>query len=370
MAFDTRFGPIVHVVQHLRPGGLEVMALELARMQARRHPTFIASLDGDKESTLAAWPRLRSQQEQLIFLGKNPGLDPMLPVRLYRLFRRLRPCGVHTHHIGPLLYAGPAARTAGVPRRIDTEHDVWHLQNAKRRRIAQFALLAASPTLIADAPHVADAVARTLGRPAPRVILNGIDTNRFTPGHQTDARRRFGLPRHGSIIGIAARLETVKGVDIAIAALRAVPDAILAIAGSGGQLENLRSLVESLEVNQQVRFLDHIDDTALFYQAIDVLCLPSRDEGLPLALLEAQACGRRVVASRVGGVPGGVDPDSGILVDPENPEALARALRKALCGDIGTNSSARSFVERTASLETMASAYSQLMLGTAPCTPR
>jgi len=370
MTSDTTLGPIVHVVQHLRPGGLEVMALELARAQAARHPTLLVSLDGDAETTLAAWPRLRSQRDQLIFLGKKPGLDPMLPVRLFSLFRRLKPCGVHTHHIGPLLYAGPAARAAGVPIRVHTEHDAWHLQNARRRRIAQLALAATNPILIADAPHVANMVAKTLKRAAPRVILNGVDMERFAPGNAADARLRLGLPEHRKIIGIAARLEPVKGVDVAIAAMQSVPDALLVIAGSGGQRGNLEKQAASLGVSDRIRFLGHVDDTALFYQAIDVLCLPSRDEGLPLALLEAQASGTRVVASRVGGVPAGVDPVSGVLVAAEDPDALAQALRCVLGEDTATQSSPRSFVEHTASLAAMASAYSHIMLGTAPCTPR
>ena len=54
----TASGPILHVVQHLQPGGLEVMALELARAQSARHPAKVLSLEGDMESALAAWPRL------------------------------------------------------------------------------------------------------------------------------------------------------------------------------------------------------------------------------------------------------------------------------------------------------------------------
>jgi glycosyltransferase involved in cell wall biosynthesis len=122
-----------------------------------------------------------------------------------------------------------------------------------------------------------------------------------------------------------------------------------------------------------VIWLGHVDDTALLYQAADVVCLPSRAEGLPLALLEAQACGRMVVASRVGGVPGGIDPHSGILVEPEVPTALARGLlaalarglQMALCKAVDGPGAAdpRDFVMRTASLDTMEAAYTNLMLG-------
>lgn len=363
MAYAAKSGPIVHVVQHLRPGGLEVMALELARVQARSHPTLIVSLDGDLETTLECWPRLRTQQEQLIFMGKAPGVDLALPLRLRSLFRHLGAIGVHTHHVGPLLYAGPAARLAGVARRVHTEHDAWHLQDAKRRRIVRIALAAARPVLIADAPYVADAVALALGCPPPRVILNGVDTERFAPGDRLAARRGLGLPEQGRIIGIAARLERVKGVDLAIAALALVPDALLAIAGGGSERDQLEAQAASLGLTGRVRFLGHVDDTVRLYRAIDVMCLPSRAEGLPLALLEAQSTGTRVVAMRVGGVPAGVDPVTGVLVDPHEPGALAQALRSF---PAEATASPRSFVERTASLNAMASAYTGLMLGAVP----
>lgn len=366
MNAGTRAGPIIHVVQHLTPGGLEVMALELMRVQARAHETMIISLEGDRDQTLAAWPRLQSQQNQIAFTGKRPGLDPACAFRLRALFSRLRPLCVHTHHVGPLLYAGPAARAAGVASRIHTEHDAWHLQNARRRRIVRLALAAARPIVVADAPQVADAVARAFGGQPPLVILNGVDTTRFSPGGQSDARAALSLPSSGRIVGIVARLERIKGVDLAIAALPFLPDTLLAIAGSGSQRDALKAQAAALGVESRVRFIGHIDDTAPFYRAIDILCLPSRAEGLPLAPLEAQACGTRVVAARVGGVPTAIDPESGFLVEPENPEALAQALRCCLCEIANSESAApdhrsRVFVERTASLATMEAAYTSLI---------
>ena len=86
-------GPIVHVVQHLRPGGLEVMALELARAQQPRHATLIVSLEGSFEEASAQWPRLLKLRGGLHFMGKRPGLDPLLVPRLIALYMvRTRTC--------------------------------------------------------------------------------------------------------------------------------------------------------------------------------------------------------------------------------------------------------------------------------------
>ena len=356
--------PIVQVVQHLAPGGLEVMALELARAQARRHPVLVVSLEGDAASACAAWPRLAQEATPLVFMGKRPGVDLALPVRLARLFRRVGAVGVQTHHIGPLLYAGLAARGLRNLRCVHTEHDAWHLQNAKRRRLARVAMRIARPVLAADAPHVADAVQAALGGARPHVVLTGVDTERFAPGDRAAARDALGLPVDVPVVGIAARLERVKGVDIALRALAALPGVRLAVAGSGSERANLQALAVELGIAARIRWLGHVDDTATLYQAADVVCLPSRAEGLPLAALEAQACGRRVVASRVGGVPAALDPASGVLVEAENPEALARGLRLALREP--ERGEPRTFVARTASLDAMDNAYSTLLLGDAP----
>ena len=355
-------GPMIHVVQHLAPGGLEVMALELARAQAAQPGgALVLSLEGSADAAIAAWPRLAQERERLLFLGKAPGLDLTLPLRLARLFRRLRPGCVHTHHVGPLLYAGPAARAAGVRARLHTEHDAWHLAAPRRRRLMRAALAATRPVLVADAPDVAASVQAALGGAAPRVVLNGVDGDRFRPRDRAAARTALGLPQGVPVIGIAARLEWVKGVDVAIEALaRMQGEALLAIAGAGSEEAALRAQAAAMGVAERVRFLGLVGDTARFYPALDVLCVPSRAEGLPLAPLEAQACGVRVVGSRVGGVVTALCPTTGHLVPAEDPAALAAALARALQSGGGDP---RPFVLRQASLAAAAAAYLDLAFG-------
>lgn len=359
-------GAIIHVVQHLRPGGLEVMALELARAQARTVPTFVLSLEGTRAAAEQAWPRLREQSAQLLFLGKRPGLDGRLWIDLAHRFTKFEPRCVHTHHAGPLLYAGVAARLAGVRNRIHTEHDAWHLADARRRRLVQAALLIARPVLVADAPHVAGAVQQAIGGRLPRVILNGIDTDRFCPADRLIVRRALGLPHDAPVIGVAARLEHVKGVDIALEAFaRLGMSATLAVAGDGSEREALENQAERLGIAKRVVFLGRVDAMPAFFSALDVFCLPSRAEGLPLSILEAQSCGVFVVASDVGGVAAGLSVQASMAVPPEQPERLASALRQALREvrerpDVAQD--ARDFVMRNASLERASNAYLELAI--------
>lgn len=345
---------LLHVVQHLAPGGLEVMALELARAQrARGHDARVLSLEGAAEEAIAGWPRLAAEREHLLFAGKRAGRDAALLPRLVRMFRALRPACVHTHHAGPLLYAGLAARLARVPARLHTEHDAWHLEDARRRRLVRAARWLAAPRLIADAPHVGAAVARALGGAAPVVVMNGVDTDRFAPRDRNAARAALGLPAGATLLGVAARLERVKGVDVALAALALLPEGVhLAVAGGGGEAAALREQARALGIAQRVHWLGVLDDMARFHPALDLLLVPSRNEGLPLAPLEAQSCGVRVVAARVGGVAAALCPGTGTLVPPEDPAALADGVRAALAA----GGDPRPFVRREASLDTAARA--------------
>jgi glycosyltransferase involved in cell wall biosynthesis len=213
--------------------------------------------------------------------------------------------------------------------------------------------------LLADAPHVAEAVQAALGGAAPRVVLNGVDTDRFAPGDRIASRDALGVPRDARVIGIAARLERVKGVDIALAALPRVPDALLLVAGTGSEADALRAQADALRIADRVRFCGLQDDMPRFWSACDIACLPSRAEGLPLAALEAQSCGIPLVASHVGGMDSAVDHATARLVPAEDPDALAAALTAAL---IAPRGDPRGFVQRTASLAAAATRCLELAL--------
>ncbi len=362
-------GAVVHVVQHLSPGGLEVMALELARAQRGLGvPACVLSLEGQRDAAEAAWPRLAEAREHVHFAAKRPGIDASAAFRLASAFSAAVPACVHTHHVGPLLYAGAGARVAGVPVLLHTEHDAWHLSSPRRRALVSAAMSTLRPMACADAPHVARAFSEALRRPEPLVVPNGVDTARFRPSRDGRARGELraalGLPPDAGIVGVCARLEHVKGVDDAIRAAALGSWWTLAIAGDGSQRASLEALAASLGVSDRVRFLGLLGDTVPFYRGLDALCLPSRDEGLPLTLLEAQACGIRVAAFRVGGVAAAVDPVSGWLVEKGDVSRMAFVLDRIVRdGTTRPNEGARSFVLSNGSLHKAAVAYLNLALG-------
>ncbi|HEX9037179.1 MAG TPA: glycosyltransferase [Ktedonobacterales bacterium] len=177
------------------------------------------------------------------------------------------------------------------------------------------------------------------------VIPNGVDTVAFSPSSaaRAEARERLGLGSDESVIGILASLEPRKGQHVmldalATPALRAAQDlrpVRLALIGDGPSRAALRARAERLGLADRVVYAGPVahDQAPALLNAMDIVALPSLAEGMPLALLEAMACGKAIVASDVGAISDVlVDGVNGLLVPPAAPQALARAL-DTLIGD-------------------------------------
>ena len=171
------------------------------------------------------------------------------------------------------------------------------------------------------------------------VIQNGIDLHRFslpTQDERSAARATWKIdddtaPEPTVVIGAVGRFHGPKGLDVLIDAFaiaqRRHDRLLLVLAGDGPDAEALRSKVEELSVQDSVRFLGYQQDPRPLYPGFDLYVLPSLKEGSPNALLEAMGRGCACVASNVGGVPEAiVDGESGYLVPPSDPKALAELL--------------------------------------------
>ena len=350
---------VVQVVQHLKPGGIETMALDLAAF-SNADDAWIISLEGDKDEAVANWPRLAAVADRLIFLNKTPGFRLPLFWQLRNTLKRLKATVVHSHHIGPLLYGGIAARLAGVQHIIHTEHDAWHLENEQRRKLQQRLLTLVKPVLVADAETVAAAMRQHLGLEAVTIVRNGIDSQRFKPGDKAACRRSFNLPEQAALMGCGGRMESVKGQNVLIDAMVELPETVhLALAGSGSLEAALKQQVDTLGLQDRVHFLGHLDNMPAFYQAIDVFCLPSFKEGFPLSSLEAQSCGVPAVVTDVGGSKETLCTESGLAVPAGDSSALATALKHQL--DHSRDCNPREYVVNHADVRVMVRQYEALV---------
>jgi len=155
-----------------------------------------------------------------------------------------------------------------------------------------------------------------------RTIHNGV------PDKERPAVPR---PRAGPLIGSIGRLERQKGFDTLIRALADLNDAALVLVGDGSERASLEKLAHRVGVADRVVWIGWSDEPARYLAALEVFALPSRFEGFPLAVLEALLARSAVVAADVGSVAEVVlDGETGLLVPPDDPAALARAIRRLL----------------------------------------
>jgi glycosyltransferase involved in cell wall biosynthesis len=220
-------------------------------------------------------------------------------------------------------YALAAAVLVRGVRTMAVEHLPYRLDGALQIRLKRFTSrrLAAH---VAVGHRVARDVESFVGLPEGSVqaIHNGVPDLELEPTTRNGDRL---------VVGSVGRLDRQKGLDVLLRALVDVPEARLVLVGDGDERGSLESLTAELGLSERVRFAGWSDDPRRALASFDVFVLPSRFEGFPLAIVEAMLARLPVVATDVGSVREAVvDGDTGLLVPPEDPEALAMALRALL----------------------------------------
>ena len=207
---------------------------------------------------------------------------------------------------------------------------------AARRAGTREALCGADGVIAVSADLAARVVA--LGAAPDRVatVLDGVDRSLFHPGDRAAARQRLGLGEDRRHLLYIGNLLPVKGVDVLLQACRVLDakrqDWCLHLVGDGAERARLQAQAQDAGLADKVVFHGAQPQTALpdWLRAADLFVLPSRSEGIPNVLLEASACATPYVASRVGGIPEIAALGAGVLVPPEQPQALAEAIGHAL----------------------------------------
>lgn len=224
-------------------------------------------------------------------------------------------------------------------------------QSALKRRTAA-ALLGSAAVLVANSTWTRDRCLTLLGElgldlpeDRVRVVPLGADHRAFRPGVDTsDVRQRYGLDEGRWLLSVA-RLTRHKGVDTTLRALALLaprhPELRYAVVGTGEEAAALQAEAGALGVAGRVRFLTGVPDADLpaLYNCAEIYLGVSRlmehqVEGFGISLAEASACGIPVIAGRSGGIPEAVrDGETGLLVDAEQPEAVAWAVERLLGDD-------------------------------------
>jgi glycosyltransferase involved in cell wall biosynthesis len=333
---------VAQVIYSLEVGGLEKVALSLTRaLDENRFESYLISLNGPGplSSQLSLDPEhcLLLEPQSSSWLPRRP-IDCSAVLRIRRFLKDHGIQVVHLHNAGPLVYGGLAARLSlNRPRIIYSEHNqVYRASSRLKRRFRQYLRLA--DRTIAVSADLQRYLQNDLRVPvAVEVIRNGISVQCPPEAMAASVREELGLRPSDLVIGTAVVLSEQKGLTYLLEAvpaiLRDVPNARFVIAGDGPLRAALEEQTRAAGLQQSVSFIGYQKDVARVISAFDVYVLPSLWEGLPLALLEALALGKPIVATTVGGNPEIVqDGVNGLLVPPRDPGALARALAQ-VCGD-------------------------------------
>lgn len=335
---------VLHVITRLSVGGSsEATVATIEGLQRERYDCGLAvGLSGSDPAVVDAARRRGCRLIDVPSLAREAavGRDLFALAALIGIIRRERPIIVHTHTSKAGFLGRLAARLAQVPAVIHQPHGhVFYGYFGRARTSVYLALerVAArwSDRIITLTDRGAEEhLARRIGRREQFVTVpSGVPTAALRAAAPTRvaAREQLGIAASDFVIAGLGRFVPIKGFDTLVAALpsvvAALPAARLLLIGDGPERPALEARATALGVAGRVHMTGNVDGVARWLMAADVLAAPSRNEGMGRALVEAMALGIPVVGSAVGGIPDVIaDGESGRLVEPDAPAALAGAL--------------------------------------------
>jgi L-malate glycosyltransferase len=353
---------VVHVVVAGEVGGAERMLVDLARGASARTHTVALITPSERLRALLASAQIEvddrgpAREGPLAYLTRSLGRRDV--AWLTSVMERRGAAIAHLHTFASQVLGTRAALRVGA-RIVRTEHSTRVYDDPSCWPFSRWSLRRADAVVC-----ISEHVRRVAEARAPwidarvRVVANGVDTERFSPAAlgPTDGHR--DRPVRFVAVG---RLDRRKGLERALAALASVDGAELDIVGDGEQRRHLEREAARLGVAARVRFLGFSADVRPAFAACDVALSSARAEGLGIALLEAMAMARPVVALPTGGIPEIVrDGETGWLARGDDVGALAATMRAAVSAPseiLRRGSRAREEVIRRFSVDAMCRGY-------------
>ena len=339
---------ILRVFSRLNVGGPSLHVIHLAAgLEAHGFRTrLVVGGESEREGNLMDLA-LERRVDVLALSGLGREIRPLADLRalvgLVRLARRFRPHVVHTHTAKAGVLGRVAARLARVPVVVHTYHGhvlreyFGRVTSAVFRAIERAlarqtdGLVTVSESVKADLVEMAIAPADRI-----RVVPLGLELGPFTEALPRGVLREdAGYPAEAPLVGMVGRLAPVKDVPTFLRAARLVrarrPDVRFSLVGDGPERTALEAEVKALGLESAVCFHGWRRDLPAVYGDLDVVVNASRNEGTPVALIEALAAGRPVVATAVGGTPDVLEGGAhGTLVPAQDEAALAAAIEATL----------------------------------------
>jgi glycosyltransferase involved in cell wall biosynthesis len=343
---------ILHAVR-APVGGIIRHILDLANGQAERghHVGLITdSLTGGERASAALAeiaPRMKLGVYRLAIHRDPHPADAVAWARLRRLIERVKPDVLHGHGAKAgvfLRLKGASTTTIRVytPHGGSLHYPLTTLKGALYSRIER-ALMNRTDLFLFESIFARDTYQRTIGTPSGlvRCVFNGVASGEFDPVVKAD---------DATDLAYVGEFRNIKGADLlidAVARLRNAGNALtLTLGGDGEETGALKAQVQRLGLGEAVRFIGHVKARDGFSKG-SLLVVPSRGDSMPYVVIEAAAAGIPMIAAKVGGIPEIFGPHSDALFMPNQPDAMADAIKAALANPVVGQDRAKVLRERT-----------------------
>jgi glycosyltransferase involved in cell wall biosynthesis len=321
---------ILHIISSGGMYGAEAVILNMSRTLNREsHCSILGVFSNSSNPNHQLHERAVKEGIGSHLIPCKGQIDRTTPTSIRELAARTGADIVHAHGYKADIYVYLALRRLGIPL-VSTCH-TWYDNNllvslygkADRLVLRKYARIVA----VSDEVKQRLLRAGVLGKKI-RLVRNGID---LRPFENAVPALREGLTSDRTLIGLIGRLAWEKGIDIFLRAAARVlvefPDAKFVVVGEGPDKDKLEQLVDELNIRESVSMLGRRDDMPSVYASLDVMVSSSRQEGLPMAILEGMASRLPLVATAVGEVPTVVlDGCTGVLVPAEDVDSLAAGI--------------------------------------------
>lgn len=360
---------VAHITLSMNTGGIENFIVNVIKSLNDAYNFTVGCLD-------SGGPLLKEVERlghKSFVLNRRPGFDWKLLFNLIRIFRREKFDLIHTHNEAAHFYGGLAAKLAGVPYLITTEHSRHDLDERLRRRVEKRFLALLTNKWITVSSVLADAAITKDGLSSEKVsvITNGIDINQFSRFNDDKycktLKKNIGIPEDVSVVTMVARLHPIKNHAMLLKAIgsneKLQKKVHVLFIGDGEMRKNLLKLSAQLHLTVRVHFLGIRKDVPELLSISDVFVLCSLSEGLPLSLLEAMAAKVPVVITKSANRAFLVIHDKNGTVVENSPEALAQGIIDTLSNkqrSLLLVQNGFELVNRKFSLATMAAAYKEI----------
>ena len=365
---------ILFILPELKQGGAEKVVYSLIEKLDRR--LFQPKIAWFHDRKYAPFDAL--QDIPMFFVDKKSGLDFKAIGCVSRIIESEKIDIVNPHHFMPLFYSFYGSKIRHQRKLVYTEHSVWEAEqlNGIWNWIGKGMFLR-SDAVIGVSPEVAGHLRKKYGLNPRKAlsIVNGIDTEHYRPGPKNGLLRyQLGFDESHILIGMVGNFRRVKNHAFLVRSFGKVvqkfPNARLVLVGQGfpddpeNTEEEIRELIRKMNLSNQVRLLGYRKDVRDILQILDIFCLTSYREGLPLSAIEAMAAGLPVVGTQTDGIRVVVNSGrNGIMVDIDDEAELADALTRLVSDQalrIQMGNSAREDAEKYFSLDRFADEYSRL----------